>query len=74
MGKRDEPPERHARAAGAGLLTTSVRMARSARGRYVVVSLSGQADLTNSGPLRETLDSQIARQPRLLVIDLAARP
>ena len=73
MGKRDEPRERRAQAAqdaGAGHLTASVTMARSARGRYVRVCLSGQADLTNSGLLREILDSQIARQPRLLVIDL----
>ena len=72
MGKRDEPPERRAQAAqdaGAGLLT-SVRMAGSARRRHVLVSLSGEADLTNSGPLREVLDSQIARQPSVLVIDL----
>jgi anti-sigma B factor antagonist len=71
MGKRDEPPGRRAQAAqdGAGLLT-SVRMAGSARCRYVLVSLFGQADLTHSGPLREILDSQIARQPRVLVIDL----
>ena len=39
MGTRDELPERHtqtAQNASTSLLTTSVRMARSARGRYVL--------------------------------------
>jgi len=55
---------------GVDLLTTSVTMVESANDPYILVSLSGEADVTNSDALREVLDGEVAKQPRMLVIDL----
>jgi anti-sigma B factor antagonist len=36
-----------------------------------LVELAGEADVSNSGQLRETLDAEVAKRPRTLVIDLS---
>ena len=53
------------------LLTTSVTQAESAGDPYTLVTLDGEADVTNSAALWEALQGQLASQPRTLVIDLA---
>jgi anti-sigma B factor antagonist len=53
------------------LLTTSVTSFESASEPYTLVELAGEADVTNSEHLREVLDTEVARQPRTLVIDLS---
>lgn len=55
---------------GVELLTTSVTTVESAADPYVLVTLSGEADATNSDELWEALQAQIAQRPRMLVIDL----
>lgn len=52
------------------LLTTSVRTVDSAADPYTLVTLSGEADVTNSGALHDVLDAEVAKQPRMMVIDL----
>lgn len=37
-----------------------------------MVELSGEADVTVSGKLRDTLDAEVSRQPGRLIIDLSA--
>ena len=51
------------------LLTTSVATADG--DPYTLVALAGEADVTNSGALRELLDAEVAKEPRTLVIDLS---
>jgi len=53
------------------LLTTSVATGDSDGGPYTLVVLAGEADVTNSGALRELLDAEVAKEPRTLVIDLS---
>lgn len=53
------------------LLTTSVTQVESASDPYTLVTLDGEADVTNSATLWDTLQAQLATQPRTLVIDLA---
>jgi anti-sigma B factor antagonist len=53
------------------LLNTSVAMLESDGEPYTLVALSGEADVTNSGALRELLDAEVAKEPRTLVIDLS---
>ena len=53
------------------LLTTSVVTGDSDGGPYTLVVLAGEADVTNSGALRELLDAEVAKEPRTLVIDLS---
>lgn len=53
------------------LLTTSVATAESEGEPYTLVELVGEADVTNSGALRETLDAEVAKRPRTLVLDLS---
>ena len=36
------------------------------------MKLSGEADITVSGKLRDTLDAEVSRQPGRLIIDLSA--
>jgi anti-sigma B factor antagonist len=55
---------------GVDLLTTSVTKVESTSDPYILVSLSGEADVTNSDALREVLDAEVAKKPRTLVIDL----
>ncbi len=51
------------------LLTTSVATADG--DPYTLVALAGEADVTNSGALRELLDAEVAKEPRTLIIDLS---
>ena len=51
------------------LLTTSVATADG--DPYTLVALAGEADVPNSGALRELLDAEVAKEPSTLVIDLS---
>ncbi len=52
------------------LLTTSVAIVESEGEPCTVVTLTGEADVTNSDALREVLEAEVANQPRMLIIDL----
>ncbi len=41
-------------------------------GPHLILRLSGELDLTESGRLREMVDALLAREPRVLVTDLSA--
>ena len=56
---------------GVDLLTTSVATVESDSEAYTLVELSGEADVTNSDALREVLDTEVAKLPRTLIIDLS---
>ena len=56
---------------GVDLLTTSVATVESDSEPYTLVKLSGEADVTNSDALREVLDTEVAKLPRSLIIDLS---
>ena len=56
---------------GVDLLTTSVATVESDSEPYTLVELSGEADVTNSDALREVLDTEVAKLPRSLIIDLS---
>jgi anti-anti-sigma factor len=56
---------------GVDLLTTSVATVESDSEPYTLVKLSGEADVTNSDALREVLDTEVAKLPRTLIIDLS---
>jgi anti-sigma B factor antagonist len=58
--------------AGMELFTAAVTSRESAEQPYTVVKLSGEADITVSGKLRDTLDAEVSRQPGRLIIDLSA--
>ena len=45
------------------LFTAAVTSRESAGQPYTVVKLSGEADITVSGKLRDTLDAEVSRQP-----------
>jgi anti-sigma B factor antagonist len=53
------------------LLTASVTARESAGEPYTLIMLSGEADVTNSDQLRDLLDTEVARQPGHVVIDLS---
>ena len=53
------------------LLTTSVATVESAGEPYTLVELAGEADVTNSDSLREVLETEVAKRPRTLIIDLS---
>ena len=53
------------------LLTTSVATVESGSEPYTLVELTGEADVTNSDALREVLEAEVAKQPRMLIIDLS---
>jgi anti-sigma B factor antagonist len=53
------------------LLQTSVATVESESEPYTLVVLAGEADVTNSGALRELLDAEVAKEPSTLVIDLS---
>jgi anti-sigma B factor antagonist len=53
------------------LLTTSVATVESEGEPYTLVELVGEADVTNSGALREMLEAEVAKKPRTLIIDLS---
>ncbi|HEX4833486.1 MAG TPA: STAS domain-containing protein [Trebonia sp.] len=52
------------------LLTASVTLVESVGDPYTLVTLAGEADVTNCDALREVLDAEVAKEPRTLVIDL----
>ena len=54
------------------LLTASVTARESAGEPYTLVELVGEADVTNSESLRDVLDTEVAKQPRTLILDLSA--
>jgi anti-anti-sigma factor len=54
------------------LFTAAVTSRESAGQPYTVVKLSGEADITVSGKLWDTLDAEVSRQPGRLIIDLSA--
>lgn len=56
------------------LLTASVTARESAGEPYTLIVLSGDIDVTNSEQLRDLLDTEVARQPRLLIVDLSGVP
>ena len=56
---------------GVDLLTTSVATVESASEPYTLVELTGEADVTNSDSLREVLEAEVAKQPRMMIIDLS---
>jgi anti-anti-sigma factor len=53
------------------LLTTSVATVESGSEPYTLVELVGEADVTNSDDLHEVLDAEVAKRPRMLIIDLS---
>jgi len=53
------------------LLTTTVTQVDTPGDTYILVALTGEADVTNRDALWEVLDAQVAAQPRTLVVDLA---
>jgi len=55
---------------GVDLLTMSVATVESDGEPYTVVTLAGEADVTNSDALREVLEAELAKQPRALIVDL----
>jgi anti-anti-sigma factor len=53
------------------LLTASVTARESAGEPFTLLSLSGEADVTNSDQLRDLLDTEVAKQPSHLIIDMS---
>jgi anti-anti-sigma factor len=54
-----------------GLLRASVSVPDTAGATYSVVVLAGEVDATNSDELYGVLESVVAQQPRLLVVDMS---
>jgi anti-sigma B factor antagonist len=54
-----------------GLLRASVSAPESTGARYSVVVLAGEVDATNSDELYGVLESVVAQQPRLLIVDMS---
>jgi anti-sigma B factor antagonist len=54
-----------------GLLKASVTVPGSAGAAYTMVALSGEVDATNSEELHSVLESVVAEDPRLLLVDLS---
>ena len=53
------------------LLTTSVATVESDGEPYTLVELVGEADVTNCASLRKVLEAEVAKLPRMLIIDLS---
>jgi len=53
------------------LLTVTVRAVKSASEPYTLITLTGEADVTNHDQLRGALATQVAKAPRTLIVDLA---
>jgi anti-sigma B factor antagonist len=53
------------------LLTLTVTARESEGEPYTLVSVVGEADVTNRDELRDALDAEAARQPRMLIVDLS---
>lgn len=56
---------------GVDLLTASVTARESAGEPYTLVTLSGEADVTNSDQLRDLLDAEVAKQPSHLIVEMS---
>jgi anti-anti-sigma factor len=54
-----------------GLLRASVSAPEVAGATYTVVVLAGEVDATNSDELYGVLESVVAQQPRLLIVDMS---
>ena len=52
------------------LLSTSVATVEDSE-PYTLVSLVGEADVTNAAALRDVLDAEVAKLPQTLIIDLS---
>ena len=53
------------------LLTTSVATVEDTEEPYTLIELVGEADVTNAAALREVLETEVAKRPQLLIIDLS---
>jgi anti-anti-sigma factor len=53
------------------LLTTSVTTGISGGEAFTLVTLSGEADVTNCDTLRDVLEGEVAKRPRTLVVDMS---
>jgi anti-sigma B factor antagonist len=56
---------------GVDLLTTSVTTVEDTEEPHTLIELVGEADVTNAAALREVLEAEVAKRPRLLIIDLS---
>ncbi len=56
---------------GVDLLTVGVTTREADGEPYTLVQITGEADVTNTDKLRRTLDEEVSRQPRTLIIDLS---
>lgn len=56
---------------GVDLLTASVTARESAGEPYTLVTLSGEADVTNNDQLRDLLDAEVAKQPSHLIVEMS---
>ncbi|HEX4253981.1 MAG TPA: STAS domain-containing protein [Streptosporangiaceae bacterium] len=54
-----------------GLLRASVSAPEVAGATYTVVVLAGEVDATNSDELYGVLESVVAQQPRLMIVDMS---
>ncbi len=53
------------------LLTLTVATRQSEGQPYTLISVSGEADVTNREELRGTLDAEVAREPTWMILDLS---
>jgi anti-sigma B factor antagonist len=56
---------------GVDLLTLAVTARESAGEPYTLVEITGEADVTNRDELRGILDTEVAQQPGMLILDLS---
>jgi anti-sigma B factor antagonist len=56
---------------GVDLLTLNVTARESAGEPYTMVTVTGEADVTNRDDLRGVLDTEVADQPTMLILDIS---
>jgi anti-sigma B factor antagonist len=56
---------------GVDLLTLTVTARESAGQPYTLVTIVGEADVTNREDLRAVLDEEVTRQPSMVILDLS---
>lgn len=56
---------------GVDLLTVTVPARESDGQPYTLMAIAGEADVTNREDLRDAFDAEVARQPHMLILDLA---
>jgi anti-sigma B factor antagonist len=56
---------------GVDLLTLTVTARESAGQPYTLVTIAGEADVTNREDLRAVLDEEVAQQPSIVILDLS---